>query len=185
MTEKSIPTNNNGSYKRVIISTLITVAISFAAYLLLYNVIIMALFMDVREEDRNWTRLAYAVIVLFALVFHFVYARSHIDSNGIGIVGGGFDVKEAVTEFYLADGKAFMIVYGVLAVLYEVFYIIAALSGKMNIVLLALSFLFPAADIIPIPVLRTVVAYTVTVISIFAVVALRKYKIQKYWEKGI
>lgn len=183
MKEKS--SEKSGAYKRVILTTLITVVVSFLAYMLFYNVIIIVLYMDVRAEDRDWSDLTYAVMIIFAIVFYFVYARRHIDSSGIGITGGSFDIKEAVTDFYHADGKTFMIVYGVLAVLYEVSCLIAALSGKVNILILVFSFLFPAADLIKVPVLRTAVAYAVAIMSVFAVVVYRKYKLHKYWAKGI
>ncbi len=177
-------TKKNGSYKRAILTTVLTLIASIVLYTLLYNFIIMILYMDVREEDRNWTDLSYAIIVIYALVFHFVYARRHINSSGIGITGGGFDIKEAVTEFYHADGKAFLMVYGVLAVVFEVSFIIAVSTGTPNNVFALLIYLFPAANFIRIPVIRSIFGYAVLVASVFAVVAFRRYKIQKYWEKG-
>lgn len=159
------------------------VAISIPITLFLYNTVGVLLIKLIFDEQTIKATEAYTPVYLtlaffYPLVCNFAYITRLSETAEIP-TGNKFNWQEDISHYLQTEGKILLLVYAVFAVLFETAYL---LSGDgLDIVSAIFLFCFPLAYTIPIPVLRTVIAYAVTMILLFALIFLnRKINFHKW-----
>lgn len=114
----------------------------------------------------------------YPLVCNFVYII-HLTETAAIPTEHRYNWRKDISRYLQSEGRILLIVYGVCSVIFETAYL---LSGDgLDMVSAIFLFCFPLAYTIPIPVLRTVIAYAVTMILLFALIFLnRKINFHKW-----
>lgn len=165
--------------KTLVPRTLISFIVGFIIYLF-SNVILRAVFYDGQNPDEiDPTPIYLSMVVIFQIAFWIVYTRR--TSDEFSVIGKeSFSWKEEFLETLKgSEGKAILIFFGILAVLSEG----ASLIAGQNPVTAFLLIPFALEAIIPVPVLRIVLAYLVTVALIFVQVVWQHSRDFKQWEE--
>lgn len=121
----------------------------------------------------------YLILAFFyPLVCNFVYII-HLTETAAIPTEHRYNWRKDISRYLQSEGRILLIVYGVCSVIFETAYL---LSGDgLDMVSAIFLFCFPLAYTIPIPVLRTVIAYAVTMILLFALIFLnRKINFHKW-----
>ncbi len=167
------------SLKRILFGVVISIPIT----LFLYNtvgVLLIKLIFDEQTLKATETYTPVYVILSFVypLVCNFCYILRLTESASIP-QGSLYHWRTDMIHYLRTEGKLLLFIYGVCAVVFETAYL---LSGDgLDIVSAIFLFCFPLAYTIPIPILRTMIAYTVTMGLIFALILLnRKINFRKW-----
>ena len=149
--------------KTLVPRTLVSVIVGFIIYLF-SNVILRAIFYDGQNpDDIDPTPIYLSMVVIFQIAFWIVYVRRTSDDFSV-VHRDSFSWKEDFLETLKGpEGRAILLFFGILAVLSEG----AALLFGQNVVTAFLLIPFALEAIIPIPVVRILLAYLVTVALIF------------------
>ena len=149
--------------KSLVPRTLVSVIVGFLIYLF-SNVILRAIFYDGQNPEHiDPTPLYLSLIVIFQIAFWIVYVRRTSDEFSV-IRKESFSWKEDFFETLKgSEGRAILLLFGILAVLSEGALLIAGQNPVSAFLLVP----FALEGIIPVPVLRIILAYLVTVALIF------------------
>ena len=152
--------------------------LSFVFYLLSSVFIQIVFYSDVPAgEKRDFTPVYVCMIFIYALANYFGYVRKNCETYEENMKDT-FSFKECLTDYIRDEGKYLFIIYGVLAVIFEICRHILPMP---NIPGAALLFLFPLAEIIRIPILDMIAAYIVTMVTVLAVSVYARYRVYKHW----
>lgn len=167
------------SLKRILPGVVISIPIT----IFLYNTIGVLLIKLIFDEQTMKATEAYIPIYLllaffYPLVCNFVYII-HLTETAAIPTEHRYNWRKDISRYLQSEGRILLIVYGVCSVIFETAYL---LSGDgLDMVSAIFLFCFPLAYTIPIPVLRTVIAYAVTMILLFALIFLnRKINFHKW-----
>lgn len=163
--------------------TLFGVVISIPITLFLYNTVGVLLIKLIFDEQTIKATEAYTPVYLtlvffYPLVCNFAYIIRLTETAAIP-TENRYNWRKDILHYLRSEGRILLIVYGVCAIIFETAYL---LSGDgLDMVSAIFLFCFPLAYTIPIPVLRTVIAYAVTMILLFALIFLnRKINFHKW-----
>ena len=167
------------SLKRILLG----VGISIPITLFLYNTIGVLLIKLIFDEQalkatETYTPVYLILTFFYPVVCNFCYIL-HLTENSPIPQGSTYPWRTDMVTYFKNEGKILLVVYGICAILFETAYL---LSGDgLDIVSAIFLFCFPLAYTIPIPILRTMVAYTVTMILIFALIFLNRKIMFRKW----
>lgn len=159
--------------KGVIISGLL----SFGLYILSFIPINLFIYHEDYVSERDFTPIYFIMMMLYIIANYIVYIRKSTAESGVGKSESAFDIKADLLSYISGEGKYLFIIYGVLAVVFEMFYMIIGRSP----ITAALLFFFPLSAVIPVPVIRTVVSYVVLMSLLMAATEFARYRKFKYW----
>ncbi len=163
--------------KSLVPRTLVSVIVGFIIYLF-SNVILRAVFYDGQNPNEiDPTPIYLSMVVIFQIAFWIVYVRRTSDEFSV-IHRDSFSWKEDFLETLRGpEGRAILLLFGILAVLSEG----ASLIVGQNVVTAFLLIPFALEAIVPVPVLRIVLAYLVTVALIFVQLVWQHSRDFKKW----
>ena len=166
----------------MIVGTLKAEIVAFGLYILAVIPINLFVYHEDYQSERDFTPVYFIMVFIYAIAFYLMYAKKNVENDevGEGTSGEKFDLWADVIGYIRGDGKYLFIIYGVLAVVFEVCYIFA--GGQSFAALFA--FNFPLAAAIPVPILRTAVSYILLMVLLLAAVEYARYKKYKYWHSG-
>lgn len=162
-----------GMVKGIVLAGLL----AFGLYIISSIPINLFLYHEDYTSERDFTPVYFIMLLLYVIANYIVYIRKTAAESEVGKGGGSFDLASDVISYIKGDGKYLFIIYGVMAVIFEAFYLFA--GGQSFAAMLV--FFFPLAAIIPIPVIRTVIAYAALMLLLLAVTELERYRKFKYW----
>ena len=167
--------------KSLVPRTLVSVIVGYLIYMF-SNVILRAIFYDGQNPDEiNLAPLYLSVVVIFQIAFWIVYVRRTSDEFSV-VHRDSFSWKEDFPEtLKSAEGRAILLLFGILAVLSEGAYLIVGPNVVTDFLLIP----FALEGIIPVPVLRILLAYLVTVALIFLQLVWQHSRDFKQWAKPV
>ena len=129
------------------------------------------------EPVRDFTIDYFIMLILYVLANYIVYIRKSVDGSKL-TTGEKFDLKSDIIAYVSSDeGKLLLIIYGILAVVFEALEIFAGYQSPSVLLI----FCFPIAAVIPVPVIRTIIAYIVTMALLLLATEYKRYRTYKYW----
>ena len=160
-----------------LIGLLIAFAVSALIYMFAMNFLVTIFYHD-QYGERNMTPMFISLVVIFQIGFWIGYTRK--TSREFAVVRKEtFSWKEDFLETLRGEGKPLLVIMGALAVIFE-----GAMLLDFQPVVTALSFSFSLAGLaglISVPVLRTVIAYAVTMALIFFQLVWQHYRDFRRW----
>ncbi len=92
-----------------------------------------------------------------------------------------FDLKKDFINYIEEEGKYLLIIYGAMAIVLEASLILGIWSIS-SVLLIVFPTIGIFVDKLQIPIVRSVVAYTVTILLILALTMLERYRVYKLWK---
>lgn len=158
------------------------ILLSFVIYIFTANFLAAIFYHDAPPGQRDFTPIYLSFIVIYSLAINFAYIRK--ESNEYYETDKKiFNWKQDVMEYLTTEGKYVILVYGILAIVMEIGYWIF-INAIPNPVEMALMFCFPLAVVINIPIIRTILAYILTIFLHFLLTEWNHYRMHRYWEQG-
>lgn len=160
------------SLKRILFGVVISIPIT----LFLYNTVGVLLIKLIFDEQalkatETYTPVYLILAFFYPVVCNFCYILRLTENSPIP-QGNTYPWRTDMTAYFKTEGKILLIVYGICALLFETAYL---LSGDgLDIVSAIFLFCFPLAYTIPIPILRTIIAYSVTMALLFTLIFLNR-----------
>ena len=161
---------------RVVLGTVTTVLLAFVIYIASSLLLTLIFYHDTPAGERDFTPIHLTMPLIFGLAFYLSYLSKYSEESSNP--PNSFTVKRALAEFFRSDGKLLLVLYGILAIIFEI-----ALSFHVVPITTALYPCFSIASTLSIPILRTVIAYIITVAMIFAAAVIKHYRQYKHWAK--
>jgi len=160
------------SLKRILFGVIISIPIT----IFLYNTIGVLLIKLIFDEQalkaaETYTPVYLSLTFFYPFVCNFCYILRLTENTPIP-QGITYDWRTDIIRYFQTEGKILLIVYGVCAVIFETAYLIS--GNGLDIVSAVFLFCFPLAYTIPVPIVRTITAYTVTMVLIFALIFLNR-----------
>lgn len=155
-----------------------TVLYSFILYIVSYTLLAVLFYSDTPVGNRDFTPMYLAMVVIFGIAYYFGYLKKSSEDTPIDNKDA-FNWRIDLWEFINSEGVYLFAIYGVLAVLNEVAYLI-----HFTPITTLLSVCFPISHIISIPFLRTIVAYIITMLVIVTTTLAKHFRDHKYWSKA-
>lgn len=160
------------SLKRILFGVIISIPIT----IFLYNtigVLVIKLIFDEQtlKSTETYTPVYWILAFFYPIVCNFCYILRLTESSAIPR-GSVYRWRTDMLHYFRTEGKLLLIVYGICAVLFETAYLFS--GDGLDITSAIFLFCFPLAYTIPIPVVRTVAAYSVTMILIFVLIFLNR-----------
>lgn len=152
---------------------LICWAIYFASVIL----ILLIFYYDVPAGQRDYTVISWVQHIIFFIAYYIIYTR-HINDEKMEIIHDEFSIKKTVITFFKKEYLQ-IILMSAFSVIFEVSRLID--PGPRNIVAAIMVMFIPSAGAIDIPVVRTLVGLSISMISILISTVLINYKKHKYW----
>ena len=150
-------------------------------YIFAANFLAAIFYHDAPPGQRDFTPIYLSFIGIYSIAINFSYIRK--ESNEYYETNGNkFNWKQDVTEYLKMEGNYVLLVYGLLAVIMEIGYWIF-MNVIPNPVEMCLMFCFPLALVIHLPILRTVLAYILTIFLHFLLTEWNHYRMYRYWER--
>lgn len=156
--------------------------LSFVIYLassVFFNIVV---YKEDYVSKRDFTPVYIGMIFFYAIANYLVYIRQQSDNKKMSVESTvSFNLKNDFISYIKEEGKYLLIIYGAMAIVLE-----TSLILKIWSILAALSIVFPTigifVDKFQIPIVRSVVAYTVTILLILALTMLDHYRVYKLWK---
>ena len=171
--------------RRVVIGIVLADVISGMIYLFL-NAILRAIFYGDKYGDRNftpdYTPILICLFFIFQIAFWISYTR-RTSADFKVIREDSFSWKEDLRETMASEGRVLMIVTAVLAVILEIAFLFENTASVT--VRHALTPIFSIAGVtglINIPILRTLIAYALTVSGMIAQIVWQHSRDFKKWK---
>lgn len=155
--------------------------LSYGIYLLTAN-FLAAIFYHDTAGQRDFTPIYLSFIAIYSIAVNFAYIRRE-SSEYYETDEKTFNWKKDTADFMKTEGKYVILVYGILAVVMEIGYWLF-LNAIPNPVEMCLMFCFPLALVIHLPILRTVLAYILTIFLHFLMTEWNHYRMYQYWKQG-
>lgn len=155
--------------------------LSYGIYLLTAN-FLAAIFYHDTVGQRDFTPIYLSFIVIYSIAINFTYIRKE-SNEYYETTAEKFNWQRDMTEYLKAEGKYVLLIYGILAVVMEIGYWMFA-DAIPNPVEMCLMFCFPLPLVIRIPILRTVLAYMLTIIIHLLLTEWNHYRMYQYWKQG-
>ena len=157
------------------------VALSIVITLFLYRyvgVILLQLLVDEHEMRMtgNYSSGFLLLFPFYPLVCAFTYIGKLTDES-IGLHAEKIGIAEDMKNYICTEGKILLFIYAVFAVIFEISYLIS--GNGQNILSVIFTFCFPISFVIPIPILRTIIAYIAEMVMLFALIALSRFIYRK------
>lgn len=167
--------------KDILIGIVKSGLLSFGIYIasiLFFNIVI---YKEDYVSERDFTIVYIFMIFFYAIANYIAYIRKQSEDAKLSVEpAASFSFKNEFLSYFKEEGKYLLAVYGLLAVVLEV----SLLLGIMPVSTVLL-FPFPLigifVDKLPIPIVRSVAAYAVTVLLLLALTVLEHYRVYKHW----
>lgn len=163
---------------RVFWGTVKTILLTFVVYLASTVFLALIFYQDVPAGSRDFTPIHISMVLMFGLSYYWSYLGKYSEERKISH-RSKFTWKEELFDFLKVDGKYLLILYGILAVINEIGWII----NSVNIIT-GLYPCFSLSHVLSIPILRTVVSYIVCMIVIVTATLLKHYRDYTFWKKN-
>lgn len=160
------------SLKRILPGVVISIPIT----IFLYNtigVLLIKLIIDEQtmKSEEIYTPIYIALAFFYPLVCHFCYILPLTESASIP-QENVYHLRRDILRYFRTEGKLLLIVYGICAIIFESAYIF--FGDGLNTISAIFLFCFPLAYTIPLPIVRTIIAYAVTMVLIFSLIFLNR-----------
>ena len=132
---------------------------------------------DVAPGHRDFTPIFWSMHVIFFIAYHLIYTKQMEDKK-IELSNEEFSIKKTLLNFFKTE-RLQIIFMAVFAVIYEISMLVY--SGPQNYGALIVLMFVPSAGAIEIPVIRTLVGFTISMVSILAAYVIISYKKHEYW----
>lgn len=162
---------------RVLLGTLKTILLAVVIYAASSPLLVLIFYQDSPAGTRDFTPIHLIMPVIFALAYYLTYLGKYSEDLFVG-KDGEFSPKSALVDFFKADGKYLLILYGILGILCEI-----ALWFHIVPISTSLYPCFSVASAVKIPILRIVAAYVVIMAMIFVTTVIKHYRQHRYWAK--
>ena len=160
------------SLKRIIPLVALSFVITFFLYRYVGNILLLLL---VDEHEMRMSGIySTGFLVLFPfypLVCTFTYIGK-LTEESIGLQVEKIPIAEDMKNYVCTEGKLLLIIYAVFAVIFETSYLIS--GDAQNLLSVIFTFCFPISFVIPVPILRTIIAYIAEMAVLFALIALSR-----------
>ena len=132
---------------------------------------------DVAPGHRDFTPIYWSMHIIFFFAYYIIYSK-HIANDKIEMSSDEFSIKETIIN-YIKTERLQVILMVIFAIIFEASMIIYTGSG--NFVAMVMLMFVPSAGAIEIPVLRTLVGFTISMFSILASYVIINFKKHQYW----
>ena len=157
----------------------------FGLFLASYAFINLVIYKGDYNAPRDFTPVNYFMILLYGIANYYAYVKPYCEKQKIEVEYQSFSSANELKRYIRGEGKYLLGVYGVLAVIFE----LALIFGPKvkNLIATILFLIFPMGGIpkMPynIPVLRSILGYSVTALTTLLVFVYTRYKIYKKWHE--
>lgn len=157
-----------GVLRGMALSVLITIPVGYVAYIMA----MIAFYNNAEKEPSVLLPKLIAVAVYFASLF-FVHIRQAAEFSKVNITDEKYNLRADLIEYINTEGKIWLAVYAIIAVIYEVFASVRGYAGMI------LSLLFgictPTVWLVETPILRSIVGYVLMVVLLFGITLFFRY----------
>lgn len=132
---------------------------------------------DVAPGHRDFTPVFWSMHIIFFIAYHLIYTKQ-IDDKRIVLSNDEFSIKKTLLNFFKTEHLQ-IIFMAVFAAIYEISMLVY--SGPQNYGALIVLMFVPSAGAIDIPIIRTLVGFTISMFSILVSYVIISYKKHQYW----
>jgi hypothetical protein len=132
---------------------------------------------DVAPGHRDFTPVFWSMHIIFFIAYHLIYTKQ-IDDKRIVLSNNEFSIKETVLNFFKTEHLQ-IILMSVISVVYEATMLTN--PKPTNLIIEALFMFIPSAAAITIPIIRTLVGFTISMLSMLISYVIISYKKHQYW----
>ena len=150
----------------------------YIASIIFFNIVV---YKEDYVSERDFTPIYIGMIVFYVVANYMMYIRKQSENQKLSVEpAASFSLKKDFVSYFKSEGKYLLAVYGLLAVVLEV-------SLLLNIMPVSTVLLFPFpligifVDKLPIPIVRSVAAYVLTMGLLLALTVLEHYRVYKHW----
>ncbi len=118
------------------------------------------------------------MMFIYIIVNNLLYIKKECQESDLDVHAEKYDIKKDLINYINSDGKVLLIIYGLLAVISELSYLLG-----INFISTLLVFIFPLASVINIPIIRTIVSYIIMIAFLLLLTEYNRYKEYKTWNK--
>ena len=133
---------------------------------------------DDQSGELNYSLLYLILSFIYPLVCNFVYI-SGLCENSIVPKQKKYLWLDDMKIYINNEGKFLFIVYAILAIIFEISYLVS--GDGMNVITQLLIYCFPLSEIVKVPVIRTIIGYVFTMFFITFFTLLSRKKHHKTW----
>ena len=148
-------------------------AIYFASYIL----ILLIFYQDVPPGKRDYTVISWTQHIIFFIAYYIIYLK-HMNNEKVEIANEEFSINKAVITFFKKEHLQ-IILMSTFSVIFEISRLID--PGPRNLIAAMMVMFIPSAGAIDIPVVRVLVGFTLSMVSILIAYVIISYKKHKYW----
>ena len=152
----------------------------YAVYLASMVFLNLIFFEDVPPGYRNFDPVYWSLHIIFFIAYHLVYT-SRIDDSKLEMTNEKFCIKKTIKNFFKHEQLQIFLMI-LFAVLLELILLSNPAPG--NLVGAALFMFIPSALAIDIPIVRTLVGFSVSMLSMIVSYVIINYKKYQYWTRS-
>ncbi len=151
----------------------------WAAFICCSLLLVLILYHDVPPGQRDYRPIHWILHIIYFFAYHKIFTIN-IENEKIHKDQKDFNLKQTVIDFFQQD-RLQIILLSVFSIIFEFAMIVH--KGPQNLVATIFVMYIPSAGAISIPILRTVIGFTISLASMLLSTVLIRYKKHKYWNK--
>jgi len=151
----------------------------WAAFVCCSLLLVLILYHDVPAGQRDFRPIHWILHIIYFFSYHKIFTIN-IENEKINVKQQDFNLKQTVVNFFKED-RIQIIMLIIFSIIFEIAMIVH--TGPQNLVAMIFVMYIPSAGAINIPILRTVIGFTISLASMLLSTVLIRYKKHKYWSK--
>lgn len=151
----------------------------WAAFVCCSLLLVLILYHDVPPGQRDYTAIYWILHIIYFFAYHKIFTIN-IENEKIELHYKDFGLRQTVVDFFRED-RLQIIMLIIFSIIFEIAMIVH--PGPQNLVATIFVMYIPSAGAINIPILRTVIGFTISLVSMLLSTVLIRYKKHKYWNK--
>ena len=166
--------------KRILNALWIFAKIDFLCYVMYFlsMLLLMLIFYhDVPAGQRDFTPIYWSMQGIFFFAYHLIYTRQ-INDKKIDLSKDEFSIKKTIIRFFKTE-RLQIILMSIFSVVFEITMLTD--PEPQNLIVLALAMIIPSALAITIPIVRTLIGFSISIVSMLVSYILIHYKKHHYW----
>lgn len=166
--------------KRILNALWIFVKIDLLCYVMYFlSMLLLTLifYHDVPAGYRDFTPIYWSMQVIFFFAYHLIYTRQ-INDEKLDLSRDEFGIKKTIISFFKTEYLQ-IILMSIISVVFEITML--SEPEPTNLMIAALAMLIPSALAITVPIARTLIGFSISIVSMLVSYILIHYKKHHYW----
>ena len=149
----------------------------YVIYFLSMLLLTLIFYHDVPAGYRDFTPIYWSMQVIFFFAYHLIYTRQ-INDEKLDLSRDEFGIKKTIISFFKTEYLQ-IILMSIISVVFEITML--SEPEPTNLMIAALAMLIPSALAITVPIARTLIGFSISIVSMLVSYILIHYKKHHYW----